>query len=91
MTRQLALTAVLALLAAPALAGHANPWASEDDTILSKNHETNLAQSVGTPGEDEMRGVMEQNAHGKLDDPGRGAEQTAQHSGEKGGRQRGHN
>ena len=56
------------LLGSAAIAGHNNPWASEDDSILSQYHEENLAQSVDTPGEDEMLGVMEQNARGKLED-----------------------
>jgi hypothetical protein len=51
----------------PAMAGHNNPWATDTDTILSQNHETNLLQSLDTPGEDEMLGVMVQNARGKLD------------------------
>ncbi|MHC0053694.1 hypothetical protein [Actibacterium sp. D379-3] len=59
--------ALAALTASPALAGHANPWADEDDTLLMQNHEENLAQSVDTPGEDEMLGEMVQQACGKLD------------------------
>ncbi|MDP5335770.1 MAG: hypothetical protein NWT12_00645 [Paracoccaceae bacterium] len=51
----------------PAMAGHNNPWATQDDTILSQNHDTNLLQSVDTPGEDEMLGVMVRSARGKLD------------------------
>jgi hypothetical protein len=51
----------------PAMAGHNNPWATQDDTILSQNHDTNLLQSLDTPGEDEMLGVMVRNARGKLD------------------------
>ena len=59
---------LLALCAAtPALAGHNNPWATDGDTILSQEHDANLLQSVDTPGEDEMLGVMVQQARGKLD------------------------
>ncbi len=61
-----AAVAGIALYGAPALAGHNNPWATEDDTILMQYHEENLAQSVDTPGEDEMLGIMVQNARGKL-------------------------
>ncbi len=50
-----------------AFAGHANPWAGEDDVVLSQYHEENLAQSEDTPGEDEMLGVMVQKARGKLE------------------------
>mgnify|MGYP006876583856 CR=1 FL=1 len=67
MQKLMVMTAVVMVLGGPALAGHANPWATEEDTILSKNHEENLAKSVDTPGEDEMLGVMVQNARGKLD------------------------
>lgn len=56
------------LLGSAAMAGHNTPWASEDDSVLSQYHEENLAQSIDTPGEDEMLGVMVQNARGKLED-----------------------
>jgi len=48
-----------------AQASHANPWATADDTLLSKYHDENQARSVDTPGEDEMRGGMERAANGK--------------------------
>ncbi|SNR55869.1 hypothetical protein [Puniceibacterium sediminis] len=67
MKSNLALTAILTFLAAPVLADHANPWAGEGDTVLSKNHEANQQKSVGTPGEGEMRGAMVQKARGKLE------------------------
>lgn len=51
-----ALAAAIIALAAPALAGHANPWSSDEDSVNSQNHEENLTQSEGTPGEDEMLG-----------------------------------
>lgn len=62
-----ALLAMIFLSAGGAWAGHANPWASEGDILQMQYHEENLAKSVGTPGEDEMRGIMVQKAHGKLD------------------------
>ncbi|GAA3867484.1 hypothetical protein [Celeribacter arenosi] len=55
------------VLAAPAFAGHNNPWATANDVILEQYHTENQAQSINTPGEDEMRGVMVQRARGKLD------------------------
>ncbi len=59
---------LLALCAVtPAMAGHNNPWATDTDTILSQNHDANLLQSLDTPGEDEMLGVMQRHARGKLD------------------------
>ena len=63
--RLITTAATLVLVAAPAFAGHNNPWATDDDTILSRYHEENLEQSVDTPGEDEMLGVMVRNAGGK--------------------------
>ena len=56
----------IALIGAPAFAGHNNPWATADDTILSQYHEEYLEKSVDTPGEDEMLGTMVQKANGKL-------------------------
>ncbi|KTG17595.1 MULTISPECIES: hypothetical protein [unclassified Guyparkeria] len=47
-------------------AGHANPWATPEDDLLMQYHEENLEQSEDTPGEDEMLGVMDRNAYGKL-------------------------
>jgi hypothetical protein len=71
------LTIACFLLGGPGLAGHANPWASEDDVVLQKNHEVNQLKSINTPGEDEMRGNMTRSAFGKLSDdeaaPGGGA------------------
>ena len=69
MKSYLTVAAVLGCLTSPALAAHANPWASESATVLSKNHDANQARSVNTPGEDEMRGAMARNARGKLGDP----------------------
>lgn len=62
------IASLLCLLAAPLAAGHANPWATDDDDLLMQYHEENLTQSEDTPGEDEMLGVMVQNARGKLED-----------------------
>lgn len=67
MLKTLGLAAFAVLYAGAVWAGHANPWATEDDVLLMQNHEENLAQSIDTPGEDEMLGVMVQEAHGKLD------------------------
>jgi len=67
MKKILIISTIAAAIAGPVFAGHANPWATDDDTILSQNHEENLAQSEDTPGEDEMLGVMVQQARGKLD------------------------
>ncbi|WP_322520759.1 hypothetical protein SR882_08145 [Guyparkeria halophila] len=54
------------LVTGAAHAGHANPWATPEDDLLMQYHDENLEQSVDTPGEDEMLGVMEQGAYGKL-------------------------
>ncbi|WP_420324803.1 hypothetical protein [Mameliella sp.] len=71
MTNKTMLAAAIgfALISASVQADHANPWAGEDDTVLSRNHDANQARSIGTPGENEMRGVMNRRAHGKLADP----------------------
>lgn len=75
-------SALLALLVSGAgHAGHANPWATPEDDILMQNHDENLEQSVDTPGEDEMLGVMEQGAYGKLG----GSPTTGGLSGDMGG------
>lgn len=68
MKKILIIAAVTGSIATPLLAGHANPWATEDDELLMQYHEENLAQSEDTAGEDEMLGIMVQNARGKLDD-----------------------
>ena len=67
MKKSVLLAIFAGLIALPIFAGHANPWATEDDELLMKNHEENLAKSEDTPGEDEMLGRMVQNARGKLD------------------------
>ena len=66
MKSSICLACILAALSGPALADHGNPWASEDDFVLSKNHDANQARSIDTPGEDEMRGKLTRSAHGKL-------------------------
>jgi len=71
-------------IAPPLIAGHANPWATEPDVLEMQYHEHNLAQSVGTPGEDEMLGTMVQKARGKLDDSV-GAGASGGDGGNKGG------
>ena len=68
MKRTLLIATLASSLATPLVAGHANPWATEEDELLMQYHEENLAQSEDTAGEDEMLGVMVQNARGKLDD-----------------------
>ncbi|OOY20150.1 hypothetical protein BMI86_11895 [Thioclava sp. DLFJ5-1] len=67
MLKTMGLVALAALYAGASWAGHANPWATEDDVIYNQEHEDNLVQSIDTPGEDEMLGVMVRSAHGKLD------------------------
>lgn len=62
------LTIGLVMLSAAVQADHANPWATAEDTVLSKKHDANQAKSVGTPGEDEMRGAMTRAARGKTGD-----------------------
>ncbi|MBR9891745.1 hypothetical protein GYB14_08615 [bacterium] len=59
--------AVIALTgsASTLAAGHANPWTDDLSEVREKNHDSNQAKSADTPGEDEMRGVMSRNAHGK--------------------------
>ena len=71
-------------IAAPLIAGHANPWATEGDVLEMQYHEENLARSLGTSGEDEMLGTMVQKARGKLDDSG-GADASGGSGGNKGG------
>ena len=78
-------------------AGHANPWADADDTVLEQFHDTNQTRSIDTPGEDEMRGVMVQKAFGKTsgvasDSSGLSdAPQGGDASGARGGKGRGRN
>ena len=97
MKRTLTFAALVALMAAPAFSNHANPWANENDTVLSKNHESNQLKSIDTPGEDEMRGAMVQKARGKLenldsssvqgtDQSASSNEETLGNSGHRGGR-----
>ena len=58
---------VTSVAGSPLIAGHANPWATDEDDLDMQYHEENLAQSEDTPGEDEMLGVMVQSARGKLE------------------------
>ncbi|MGG7564997.1 hypothetical protein ACQ5SO_02395 [Rhodovulum sp. DZ06] len=78
--------ALLLGLPGAALAGHNNPWSSDLASLNEQFHDENQARSADTPGEDEMRGVMVQNAHGKLSDVagGRGAAQGGTGQGEAG-------
>ncbi|WGW02690.1 hypothetical protein [Tropicibacter oceani] len=71
-------------------ASHANPWATAEDTVLEKYHDDNQSKSTGTPGQDEMRGVMKRSAHGKTsgiasDNSGQGGS-GGQGGGQGGGR-----
>lgn len=61
MRNSLTFAALIAFMAPPVLADHGNPWAGEDDVVFSKYHDANQLKSVGTPGEDEMKGVVAQN------------------------------
>ncbi len=72
MKKLLLAVVVTGLAASPLVAGHANPWATDEDVLQMQFHDENLAQSEETPGEDEMRGVMVRSAHGKLGTTGRG-------------------
>lgn len=56
----LTFAALIAFIATPVLANHGNPWAGEHDAVLSKYHDANQLKSVGTPGGDEMKGVVAQ-------------------------------
>ncbi len=58
MGNSLTFAALIAFMAPPVLANHGNPWAGEDDVVLSKYHDANQLKSVGTPGEEEMKGVV---------------------------------
>ena len=58
---------ICSTMATPIFAAHANPWMEDGDSVLMQYHEENLAQSVDTPGEDEMNGTQVGSAHGKID------------------------
>jgi hypothetical protein len=60
--------ALVMVTMSPALASHANPWATDEDVVLAKNHDENQVRSIDTPGEDEMRGKMTRSANGKTGD-----------------------
>jgi hypothetical protein len=66
MKKTIMLAGAMAMLSGVALADHGNPWATEDDVVLSCYHEENQARSIDTPGEDEMRGRTVRSASGKL-------------------------
>lgn len=71
MTKTMPMTVVILALFQMAATGvwaaHANPWAGDDDSPLSKDHDTNQEQSIDTTGDDEMKGVMSRTARGKLE------------------------
>lgn len=75
-------TAVWAVASTPVIAAHANPWADEDDEVQEQYHDVNQAKSEGTPGQDEMNGVMTRSAHGKL---GTAADASGRAGGANGG------
>lgn len=86
--KNMVLGALLSAVAGtPLLAGHANPWAEDEDEVLSQYHEVNLVQSEDTPGEDEMLGIMVRQARGKLDDSIGTPASPGQGHGENGGGQ----
>lgn len=64
--KQAAIVVTMTVIATPVFAGHANPWMKDGDTVLETNHDSNQARSADTPGQDEMRGKMQQTAFGKL-------------------------
>ncbi len=68
MRRTLTVAALAAFaICGAAEAGHNNPWTEDTSILLMQHHDENLAQSESTRGEDEMLGVMVQQARGKLD------------------------
>ncbi|EAU45619.1 hypothetical protein [Salipiger bermudensis] len=77
--------AVIALTgsASTLAAGHANPWTDDLSEVREKNHDSNQAKSTDTPGEDEMRGVMSRNAHGKTSGTAAGAGSGSDGSGSR--------
>lgn len=66
MKNTILLAGAMAMMSGVAFADHGNPWATEDDVVLSRYHDENQARSIDTPGEDEMRGRMVQPASGKI-------------------------
>lgn len=58
---------ILGVFGGAAQAGHANPWAGVDDVVQEQYHDTNQSRSIGTPGQDEMKGLVTQDAFGKTE------------------------
>lgn len=83
--RALGLTAAMMILggAAAATAGHNNPWATAEDTVLSQYHDANQADRPGT-GEDRMLGNMQQTGANRDGNRG-GTSGGGGHGGGKGG------
>lgn len=79
--------ALAAIVAAPAIAAHNNPWADGDDTILGKNHDDYQERSIDTSGEDEMKGQLDQNVSSKAGG-GFGGSAPANGSGHQAGRRK---
>jgi hypothetical protein len=80
----LGFAALVAMTVSPALANHANPWATGDDVVLSRFHDENQARSADTPGEDEMRGKMTRSANGKTGESGSTRSGSASKGGQSG-------
>jgi hypothetical protein len=66
-------TAVIGVSANPAFAAHGNPWAEDDDVVFSQFHDENQVKSIGTPGQDEMRGDRALTGAGKVGSANRGS------------------
>jgi hypothetical protein len=73
-------------MAGAAVAAHNNPWTDDLNTVLSKAHDTNQAKSEGKPGQDEMRGNMNQNVSANAG-AGHGTAGSADVGGQHGGGQ----
>ncbi|GGE50103.1 hypothetical protein [Actibacterium pelagium] len=86
--KEAVILALCAGLASPALAGHNNPWTDDLSILKEQYHDANQEQSIDTPGEDEMRGEMEQNANGKLDGGSGGGGSQGSGEGKGGGGRR---
>ena len=76
---------MIATLATPLYAAHNNPWATDVDVVLGKKHDANQAKSIGTPGQDEMRGEMRQDTDPSVGHGPQGHGGGGQASGGKGG------
>lgn len=66
-------SAVIGVSATPAFAAHGNPWAEDDDVVFSQFHDENQVKSIGTPGQDEMKGDRALTGAGKTGSANRGS------------------